>query len=226
MTFGLGKLAQHFMVQVMKTIQFGLLTVILFSCTPTTRITGSWKNPESANKTYATIFVAAMSGNTVAKSTLENDMAEALSKRGVTVTKSIEEFPPTLFKDSITKQVLLDNVKKKKTGAILTITLLKKTIESRYVRGAYTYAPITRFGYYSNFGGYYAYSYPYAYDPGYYTQDEIYFLETNLYDSASERLVWSAQSETYSYDGLSSFSKEFAYMIVDKLKRDGILKVN
>lgn len=197
--------------------------LLLCACFPSTQITGSWKNPNLANKPYTTVFVAAMTSNTIAKSTLEKDIATVLTKNGIAVIKSVDEFPPALFKDSITKEALIDKVRKNKNEAILTISLLKKTSESRYVRGSYAYAPMTRYGYYGSFGGYYTYWYPYAYSPGYYTEDDIYYLETNLYDSASELLIWSAQSETYSYGGLASFSKELANTIVGQLRKDHVL---
>lgn len=196
----------------------------LFSCAPTTKITGSWKNPSPPAKEYQTIFIATLSSNTIVKSTTENDMALALNKHGFKTIKSIDEFPPTFLNDSIPKEALMEKVRKKKNDAILTISLLKKETESRYVRGSYPYSPVTIYPYYASFWGYYSYWYPYTYNPGYYTNEYVYYFETNFYDSSDETLLWSAQSETYSYSGLSSFSKELANVIVDKMKKDGIIK--
>lgn len=199
-----------------------LCGLIMTSCTSTSKITGSWKSPKQSDKIYKTIFIAALTGNTVAKSTIENDLAQVLSKYGVNAAKSIDEFPPNFKSDSVNKDALMSRVKRKGSEAILTVSLLKKETESRYTRGAY--APMGHFGYYGNFGSYYNNWYPYAYNDSYYTKDEIYYLETNLYDSATEELVWSAQSQTYSFSGLTDHSKEFSKLIADKLKADGILK--
>jgi hypothetical protein len=81
-----------------------------------------------------------------------------------------------------------------------------------------------RFGYYGNFWGYYSHWYPYGYSDAYYTRDDVYYLETNLYDAKDEVLIWSAQSQTYSYDGLATFSKEFAKEITQRMKKDGIIQ--
>jgi hypothetical protein len=197
---------------------------LIFSCSPTTKITGSWKNPKQPFGEVQTIFIAALTGNIVAKSTLENNISEALDKQHISSIKSVDEFPPSLLKDSIPKEVVMDKIKKKSHQAILTISLLKKKTESRYIRGSTAYAPMSRYGYYDNFYGYYSYWSPYAYSPGYYVKDDIYFLESNLYDSKTETLIWSAQSQTYSYEGLSSFSKTFAKVIVKRMKEDGIIK--
>jgi hypothetical protein len=208
------------------TMKKPLFIFLLFaiSCAPTTMITGSWKNPNGKPKTYNTIFVAALTGNTVGRSVTENDFATNLSKHGVQALKSLDEFPPNFLKDSIPKKEMLDKINKKNVDAILTISLLKRSSESRYVPGNYMYAPMTRFGYYGTFGGYYSYWYPYSYSPGYYTEEDIYYLETNLYDSSDESLLWSAQSKTYAYGSLSAVSKEFSRVIVDRMKAEGVLK--
>lgn len=208
----------------MKNLAISFITLILLSsCAPTTQITGSWKNPKQTSTDIQSIFIAALTGNIVAKSTLENNISEALNKENITSIKSVDEFPPGLLKDSIPKEVVMDKVKKKNHQAILTISLLKKKTESRYIRGSTAYAPMARYGYYDSFYGYYSYWSPYAYSPGYYVNDDVYYLETNLYNSKTETLIWSAQSKTYSYDGLSSFSKTFAKVIVKKMKEDGII---
>jgi hypothetical protein len=201
---------------------FILPLLFLVSCYSSSKITGSWKSPKQGDKTYKTVFVAALTGNTVAKSTIEKDLEQMLNKYGVSTVKSIDEFPPTYSKDSVSKEALIERVRKKGSDAILTVSLLRKETESRYTSG--TYAPMGRWGYYGSFGGYYNYWYPYAYSDTYYTKDEVYYLETNLYDSSTEELIWSAQSQTYSYDGLATHSKEFSNIIGEQMKKDGILK--
>ena len=79
------------------------------------------------------------------------------------------------------------------------------------------------FGFYGGFYNYYNYRYPAVYDPGYYTQDKTYFLETNLYDAETEKLLWSAQSRTYNPIDIDSFSEEFAGIIVARLKKEGLI---
>jgi hypothetical protein len=197
--------------------------LFLFSCAPATKITGSWKNPVPTTREYKTIFIATLSNNTIARSTTENDFADALNKYGIKTIKSIDEFPPAFLNDSVSKEVLLDKIKKKNSDGILTVSLLKKETESRYQRGGYPYAPVTVYPYYYNFSGYYSYWYPYTYSPGYYVNEYVYYFETNFYDGSTENLLWSAQSETYTYSGLSSVSKEFATVIVSKMAKEGVI---
>ena len=209
----------------MKKIFFCIATAaIWFSCMPPTKITGAWKNPKQPLKNYSSIFIASLSSNNVARATVEGDMAAALEKENISTYKSMDEFSPGIKKDSLNKEEILSKVKNKKTDAILTISLIRKETDSRYVPGEYLYEPIPRFAYYSDFTGYYSYWSPNMRNQGYYVQDKTYFLETNLYDAASEQLIWSAQSKTYNPESLQSFSKEFSKLIVAKLKTDGMLK--
>jgi hypothetical protein len=140
----------------------------------------------------------------------------------VNVTKSIDEFPPgTNAKDS-SKTYIMRKVKNKNVDAVLTISIISKENETRYVRTGAPYQPIN-YVYYNSLWGYYDYWYPYFYDDGYYVLDKIYFIETNLYDTKTEKLVWSAQSKTYSPDRIEPFAKEFASVIVSKMKTDKVL---
>ena len=204
----------------------GYLTIVVFfvSCMPATKITGAWKNPKQLSKNYSSIFIVSLSSNNVARSTVEADMAAAFAKEKIATYKGMDEFPPGIQKDSLDKEEILSKVKNKKTDAIMTISLIRKEAESRYVQGNYPYEPFPRYGYYSDFSGYYSFWSPYMRNSGYYVQDKTYYLETNLYDASSEQLIWSAQSQTYNPGSLQSFSKAFSKLIVAKLKSDGMFK--
>jgi hypothetical protein len=197
----------------------GILALML-ACASSTRITGSWKNPSYPKRTYDRIFVAAMTGDKVTRSAIENHLQQSLLKVGLNSVKSMDELPPGFRRDSLMKNEILNRVKNSGIPAIITISVLRKETESRYVSGGYL--PGSRFGYYNTFGGYYRYWAP-LYDPGYYVNEDVYYFETNLYDSETETLVWSAQSETYLYGNIQAFSNEFAAITVEQLMKDGLI---
>ena len=186
-------------------------------------ITGTWKSPSSESKNFNSVLVAALTSNTIAKSTVEKDITDLLNKKGIKAYPGIEMFPPDISNSDSDRVTIIQKVKGKKIDAILTIALLRTETESRYEDFDHPYNPTVRFGYYRNFWGYYSYQHPYGYDPQYYTE-KIYYIETNLYDVSSEDLIWSAQSKSYDIGNLEKFSKEFAASIVKKLSEDGIVK--
>lgn len=206
-----------------------LLTILaglfLWSCAPATRITGTWKNPEAEPQSYNKVMVVALSDNVRARQTVETDMQAQLQQRGVESTRSIDEFPPTMGqKGGPDVNQILSKVREQGYDAILTVALLDEETETRYVPGTYGYAPITRFGWYGRFRGYYTYWYPTIYDPGYYTEEKIYFLETNLYDVTSEQLLWSAQTESHSPASLRKASVNLAELTVNRMAQEGMLQ--
>jgi hypothetical protein len=207
----------------MKKLIIGVVAVFIYSCeTTSTVITGSWKSPKQ-NKNYHTILVAALTNHAVVKSTIENELAGAFNSNGIKTLKSIDEFPPNMSTSDSDRQALMDKMKTIGTDAILTVSLLKKETESRYVPGNIAYDPYTGYGYNRRFWGYYSYWYPNLYEQGYYSNDHTYYMETNLYDASTEELIWSGQSETYNPIDMPTFAKEFADLIVDKMKKDGVL---
>ena len=206
----------------MKILKLSILLLFVVGCTTKrTLISGSWKNPQGV-KEYSNILVAALTSHAVPKSVIETDLVNEFKKNGVEATESIMKFPINEAASDTQKHELMNKVKDKGMDAILTISLLKKETESRYVHSSYSYDPFA-YPFYRNFWGYYSYWYPYAFSPGYYVTDKTYYLETNLYDLATEELVWSAQSATYNPVDLNSFSREFAQIIVSRLKEDNVV---
>lgn len=201
-----------------------LVVGTLISCrTTATTITGDWKNPAVEEKQYDHILVVALVQNINAKSTVENDLARELREQGVNASTGMEVFPPSLEDGFSDKQSILNYVRNNGAEAILTVSLIDEETESRYVPGTYSYAPYPMYNYYGMFWGYYSYWYPRVYSPGYYTEDKVYYIETNLYDADTERLVWSAQSETYNPSSLDSFSEDFAKLIATRLTEENVL---
>ena len=150
-------------------------------------------------------------------------MAASLSKAGYRTVKSFDILPPFTGGATPTKEELFSKITESGADAILTVALIDKETETRYVPGNAAYAPMPRFGYYGSFWGYYNTWFPTLYSPGYYEEEKTYFIETNLYDASTEQLLWSGQSETYNPSSLEMFSREFSKVVVSKMADDGIL---
>ncbi|WP_224483376.1 hypothetical protein [Robertkochia aurantiaca] len=206
-----------------------LVMVFLVGCGPSTSITGSWKNDaDLSSKSYNSVFIVALTRNVPARTLVEDELAYYAEKNGFEVHVSHEVFPGK-FSESTqpSKEQVMKAIRETGSNAIFSITLMDKESEQRYVPGntnyAYGYAPY-RYGYYGNFYGYYNAMYPVTYNPGYYTTDKIYYIESNLYDAETENLLWSAQSKTYNPSSLESFVQDYSEVLVKKLISDGILK--
>lgn len=208
----------------MKIIILTLLLVALeiSGCGPTQKITSSWADPEAKSKgPYTKVFVIVLSPNTIANYDIEAQMANTLISRGFKVVRSTDIFPPkfSITKD-ITREQLAESIAKRGCDAVLILALLdSKKVES-YNPGT-VYAPVN-YGYYGSYYGYYNYYYPVVYSPGYYSVDKTFYLETNLYDLASDKLLWSVQSEARNPKDLDSWFKNYSKMLISHLKSKGL----
>ena len=193
------------------------------SCgTSSTTITGTWEK-ETIEKEYYHILVAALTSNVSVKSTIEQHIEESLRDQGLEASQSIELLPPKFIDDDNQKQKIINAIKNDGADAILTVSLIDEDTETRYIPGSASYAPYPLYRYYGDFWGYYNHWSPQLYSPGYYSEDKVYYIETNLYDAETEELLWSAQSRTYNPENLSKFSQNFGKEIVQRLIEDDIL---
>jgi hypothetical protein len=210
----------------MKNIRHYLLLslFVVTACGTSTSITGSYKDSAAPKETYNKVFVVAISDRAAARQTVEKNLAQLMASRGAATVKSSDALPPNFRSGDATKDknLLLSKINETNCDGILTVSLIRQDNETRYVPGTTNYYPMGA-GYYGGFGSYYAYGYSNYYSPGYYTDDKIYYLEANLYDAASEKLVWSAQSKTYNPTSLDDFLEGYTKALAEQMNKDGIM---
>jgi hypothetical protein len=95
--------------------------------------------------------------------------------------------------------------------------------ETHYVppSASTVYSPYGGYGAY--WGGYYAWSST-IYSPGYYTSDHTYFIESNLFDANSEKMLMSMQSKVVNPPEITKASKKYTNMLVTELQAHGLMK--
>ena len=199
-----------------------LLLWVMVSCGKATHITGSWKKPGVTISPFRSVFVSALTTNIPAKSAVENGIQQMLEPR-IKVYKSIDAFPPNFESTNIKDaSAMLTRIRTTAADVIMTIGLVDKETEERYVPGSAAYNPMM-FNYYGMYSLYWGYRAPMFYNPGYYVKDKIYYLETNIYDSKSENLIWSAQSKTYNPTDINKFLKGYLKSLEKQMEADGLI---
>lgn len=201
------------------------LLFVLASCGPSNKVTFSWNDKNfKADKSYKKIFTAALVTNPHVRTHLEEEMSKASLALGFSVERSWDYFPPTFSQGKpIDKEIMMGKIKELNCDLIFTITLVDKESETRYIPGmSGIYGPYAGYG--MGFRGYYSYWYPYIYDPGYYVTDKRYFMEGNLFDTVSDKLIWSVQTESLNPSSMEKFSKEIVSVMFEKAIKDLNLK--
>jgi hypothetical protein len=208
---------------ILYTAALFVVTGFMVSCGSSTDIMAVWRSPEVTTGQYKNICIAAITENATNKQVVEQEMHNQLQTKGVKSTRIVDLLPYKFTGTATEKDLILEKVRANSNDAILTFALIKQKEETRYVPGS-VYAPPAAYGYYGTFGGYYGYYGTRMYDPGYYTQDEIYFIETNLYDVKTEKLVWSVQSKTYNPSSINQFAQDFTIAITKQLIKSHVIE--
>jgi hypothetical protein len=208
----------------MKRLHLAILLLLFISaCTPPQQVLKSWVNREALpKKPYKSIFILTLVQNKQSKFYFENEMAKLITSRGQKAVKSSDVFTPAfLGSDSVTAEKVIQAVKESGCEAVMIIALLDVLTDETYNPEVTYYPTETYYGSYFRYYGHYYYE---ATDPGYYTTEKTYFLETNFYDAASETHLWSIQSDAYNPTGLESMFHDYSKMIMKQLKKEGLVE--
>ena len=200
-----------------------LALLLLISCSPSVKITNSWKSENLPQKSYAKIMVVGMlpEKDRNLRENFENHMVGDLKSRGYNAVSSLIELGPKAF-ENMNEQEVLDKLKDYGVDGVITIVLLDKQRERYYIPGRIYYSPYTI--YQRHFWGYYTTIYGRIYTPGYYIRNTKYFWESNFYDMESRELLYSVQTESFDPASAATLSNEYGQMIVNDLAKKGVLK--
>jgi len=196
----------------------------LFTACVTTELIGSLKTSEDEPKKYQKLGVVVLSPQMYNRATVEMALAEKLRSKGTKAIATFDIFPLVtkmaeikegrMSQDEI-QQKVRQRVNDNKLDAVLIVTVLDKQKETRYVEGSSFSlgAPVYGYPYY----GYYGYAYSTVYSSGYYETSTKYFIESNLYDVATEKLIWTGQTKTDNPESIEKEAPEFADIIVTEM---------
>ncbi|MES1249638.1 MAG: hypothetical protein ABUL46_03095 [Chitinophaga rupis] len=190
----------------------GLL--LLMACGTTTRIESSWRDPEVVVNTDALnkFVIAALIKNQTVRRNIEDKVAATYPGKAI---PSYKEFGVDELKES--DEVYTKKLKEEGFDGVVIMRMVKVDKDTRYVPGSYP-------PYYGRWWGYWRYSWPGFYDPGYYTVDRTYYVEVNVYSLIRNKLVWSGVTSTINPGGGDKLFDSVTKAVVKKMKSEGFLK--
>jgi hypothetical protein len=189
--------------------------IFLLSACHTSKITSTWKAQDASPKNYNKILVLGFIRNAdrSIEEKMENHFVGDLQNLGYTAVSSLKEYGPKMF-HKIEENEGISKLKNSGFDAVVTIVLLKKERERKYV-------PPT----YSNRIWSYRYEiYNRIYEQGYYITSTKYYWESNFYDMNTQKLLYSVQTQSFDPNDAESLGHEYGKMIVKKMVDEDILK--
>ncbi len=193
-----------------------LVSVMLTSCGSSTHITGSWIDPKVPSPKFDKVLVIALVQNESTRRIIEDHVASYSPK----FMTSFNSLPTKASFEN--EEVIKSVVSKNNVDAVLTYKLVDKTTEESYVSGSYTpYYPY--YGGLGFYGGYYPMMYNNFYTPGYYTQSTYYFVEVNVFNVESNKLVWSGITKSYEPHNIEKVIDDISQAAIERMKQDGLV---
>ncbi|MCY1721935.1 hypothetical protein OU798_16395 [Prolixibacteraceae bacterium Z1-6] len=219
-------------------IIFSLSSILLFGCTPSTQLINSWSDKENTPQEYKNIGVAVLFPNSSNRYITERSIVDELKENGIQAMPTYDVFPMAgklneLIKDpenpEKAKEFIIKKVTENNIDALMVVTLFNQITEERWVKDRnFNFGGTGYYGTELEGGGsyydYYSYSLGTIHDNGYFTDKSTYFIECNLYDVASEKLLYRTQTKSANVKSIDEESKKLANIIVKELAKNKVVQ--
>ena len=193
-----------------------LMLALLAAACATSRLTSTWVEPGRTPTPFKDLAVFGVAANATVRRVYEDSFVAALKARGVRARPGYSLLPDGGLGDvkTVKEAVALSGA----DGVIVTY-LAGQNTETVYVPPRNYVTP-------SLYGGLYPY-YGLVYDnvtePGYYARFKLLQLETNVYDLARQKLVWSGRSQTLDPSSEQTTINEVIELVTASLAQAGFL---
>jgi hypothetical protein len=198
-----------------------LIIISFIACSGAkTDIIGEWQ-PENYKKgSINNVLVVGIfaKDKPLLRRNFEDGITASFNKDGINATPSMDHMPYDVTVDSTAFEKYFKDLN---IDAVV-VSRLVAVDQKRDYQSGYMYT--IPFSYYYGFYSFYYTGIAYANSSGYLSQDVVVVLETNIYETTNEQLIWSGISETLEPDKASDVIYSFGETLVSKLKKEGYFK--
>lgn len=188
---------------------------LLAACSSTT-LSGSWKDPEFRGP-VSKIYIVGIAKVDLNRRIFEDTFTRELEMLGVKALPSYRDLP---ISQEDNQSAIAAQLEKNGADVILMTRVTGKRTETVTTPGYAT----TYYGGSGGWGGYYSRGYAETmYTPSTTTEFQIATVESNLYDTKTGKMIWSAQLETVVENNLEKLFTDFVKTVTKDLKKDGLI---
>jgi len=194
-----------------------LIAFFLSGCS-TTKLVTSWSDPNFNELPIQKVLIVGVIKNDLNRRAYGTHFAEQMEKQGIA---GIDAHQVSSDSGGYTEEKIRSAVKKAGADAAIIARLAGVEKKERYIPPTYEYEPV--FGYGNGFYGYYGMSTRYVSMPGYTTTDTIVKLETVVFSTRSEKMIWAGATRSFNPSSATSVIKENTQIIINDMKESGLL---
>lgn len=204
----------------MNVISRSALSIVILAATllagcVSMRPAAVWKDP-GYQAHPAKIMVIGVSKNPLNRRLFEDEFVLHLKSRG---TEAIASYTVLPDKQQDDQAVIAEKVKESGADTVLISRLVSRKTVQYYVPGTVYFPP----PFYDTWPNYYGYGYSHMYSPGYVAEEEYAVIETNLYDTRNDKLVWAASTETGLDGSDANLIKSYIGVMVGEMAESGLV---
>ena len=211
----------------------GALCLLFISACSNTKLSQTWSDPDFS-KSYNDIMIVGITESEQLRRAYETYFADHLRERDIESLASYKlidhksEMKLSGMDKNSFRTIVESAIKGSDIDAVL-ITHMVSIEDEEIYRPSLEYQPAYgpdyyTTGYYGNVYGYHGYVTTYVQQPGYFTHEQTYVLETSLFDVKTEELVWTTRSRTFSPESMDEAIKELTGLIIGDLVSRNIIQ--
>lgn len=186
--------------------------ILLISCV-TTEMQDVWKD-EHYQSQIKKIFVIGVSKDHKIRRQFENEFVNQLTIKGI---EAIPSYTVLSSDKMLDKNTIVLKIKDMNIDGVIITKLIKKT------KGPSGPPPFQSRTYHSNYVRSHYAAFTGIGSSGSFSPADIVILQTDLYDTKSEALVWSGFSETLNQRTASNAIKPFIEVIIQNMSKDNMI---
>lgn len=201
-----------------RLVQVFAMTVLLAACAIKPLV--EWRD-NNFTGTVDNILIIGVSDQPVVRRLFEDTFVKELASLGVSAKSSYQELTDEQIssKDTLEAAIRAQSMDSVLVTRIIGVEEIKTYTPPTYT---HTYTPSNFNRYYRDYHSYFNHAVQVA-TPAYWDKYDVLKLESNLYDSASQQLIWSVQSESFDPRSATQLIDDQITVAIKSLRKTGLI---
>ncbi len=192
------------------------LAFLVAGCASTTKL-AEWRDAEFTGGPFSNVLVIGIFKDMPVRRVFETRMVEEIGTSGA---RAIPSFSIMSTDEKVSRESVKAAIEGRDIDAVILTHLVG--VEDKEVYYPPTYRPVP-YRHYNGYYGYYSRAYDYVYEPGYYQNYKVAKLESSMYEVATERLLWTMQSQSIDPDIDTAVVEDNIEIVLNALRAQGLL---
>jgi hypothetical protein len=192
-----------------------IISLIIFSCSPSTELTDIYSDQAFAGKEFKKILVLGITTDEWKKKVYENEFRSQFLNYDVEVLMAWQELPKG---EQLNRETFEKYFREKNVDAILVaIEGGESSDKTLYSGGGSSHVYVGFYGFYASTASYY-------FNSEFLAEEKIVHMRTNLYETTEGKIIWSAKSQSFEPKNTGDVVKAVSHKVVNEINLMGYIK--